>query len=276
MNIEAGQTLQAPGWLLSTASRKWLTAFASLLTPLAFFSSATTANAEVIVSRYDVSLAGLPLGGAVIRTALGPQHYKVAVSADVGAIFVNEQVQGEATGSRAGAKLTPEHFRMVMSGTENRAVEIHFANSAPKSTKITPPLPPEFANRRPHKEGDLRGVLDPFSALLSASLKLSPPANPCNGTLPVYMGQARFDISLHPAPMAAQGHPAFATCQARYTTAGGAAPANGEYSWAQHLKPEVTFVRLSKPNLWQLQRLSLPAPFGTVIVDRAETAVSGS
>ena len=273
MSLKSVRRLKTGRWPQGKTPGKSIFALAALLAPLAFFSSA---KAEVIVSRYYVSLAGMNLGGAIVHTALSEKRYKVAISADVGAVFINERVQGEATGSRAGAKLTPEHFTMVMSGSEDRAVEIHFAGSAPKSTKITPPLPPELASRRPPKEGDLRGVLDPFSALLSASLKLSPSGNPCNGVLPIYLGQARFDVSLHPMPKAGAQSASIVTCQARYAMAAGAAPAGGGYAGAQYLKPEVIFVRLSKPNLWLLQRLSLPTPFGTVIVDRAETAVSGS
>jgi hypothetical protein len=267
--MKSCKMLPARAGMQGNTLRNLATAFTRLLASLAFVSSA---SAEMIVSRYQVSLDGMSLGGVIIRTALTPEHYKVAVSADVGALFIDQKIQGEATGSRAGGQLTPEHFRMVMSGSENRAVEIHFSDSTPKTTKITPPLPPEF-NRRHAKGGDLRGVLDPFSALLSASLRLAPPATPCSGVLPVYLGQSRFDISLHPMP-AARSHPAVVACQARYAAPAGVGPADGT-AW-EDLKPQVYFVKLTKAGLWQLQRLALPTPFGTVLLDRAETAVTGS
>ena len=150
MSLKSVRRLQTCRWPQGKTPGKSIFALAALLAPLAFFSSA---KAEVIVSRYYVSLAGMNLGGAIVHTALSEKRYKVAVSADVGAVFINERVQGEATGSRAGAQLTPEHFTMVMSGSEERAVEIHFAGSTPKSTKITPPLPPELASRRPPQKG---------------------------------------------------------------------------------------------------------------------------
>ncbi|MFZ0571878.1 MAG: DUF3108 domain-containing protein [Rhodomicrobium sp.] len=246
-------------------------ALAALFAPPAFLSPA---KAEVFVSRYDVRLAGMHMGEAIIHTALGAKRYKVAVSADVGALFINERIQSEVTGSRLGSKLTPEHFVMVMSGGEDRAVEIQFKGSAPPSMKFSPPLE-ELADRPPPlKAADLRGVLDPLSALLTASLKLAPSSNPCTSVLPIFMGQMRFDIHMHQSPAAqAQREPGVAVCQAQYIPIGDAAHA-GE--GGQFPAPEAVFVRLAKPNVWLLHRLSLPTPVGTVTVDRAETAVTGS
>ena len=249
-------------------------ALAALLSPLVFIPGA---KAEVFVSRYDVRLAGIHMGEATVHTALSAKRYKVAVSADFGVLFINEKIRGEASGSRIGAKLVPEHFSMTMSGGEDRAVEIHFAGSMPHSTKFTPPLPEEVLARQvPLKEAELRGLLDPLSALLTASLKLAPAANPCHSALPVYMGQARIDISLHPkAANEPQRDAAAVTCQARLVSIGGARAVASDEA-LQNIKPEASFVRLPKPNLWLLQHLSLPALVGTVTVERLATAILGS
>jgi hypothetical protein len=236
-------------------------------------ASGSTAWAEVIVSRYDVSLAGLHLGDAILHTTLSPQHYKVAVSADVGILFVNRSFRGEASGSRAGAKLTPDHFRMVMSGGDDNAVDINFAEDSAPVAKITPPISArQLHNSVPLTEAHLRGVLDPLSALLLASLR-SPSAsgNPCHDVLPVFTGYARIDVSLHPAHgRDTEGGSSVVTCEVRYVSIAGH-PRSGAHGRPQDFKLEIDFKRLSKPRLWLLQHLSLPTPIGTVTVERTET-----
>jgi hypothetical protein len=240
---------------------------------VASFAFCSSANAEVFVSRYDVSVAGLHLGDAILYTSLSAQHYKVAVSADVGILFINQKVQGEASGSRAGAKLIPDHFRMVMSGTEDNAVDIRFAGSAAKSAKITPPLSAKLLNNRvPLTDAHLQGVLDPLSALLVTSLSSSSSSSdPCHDVLPIFTGYARFDVNLRPKP-AGEAHrdSTVVTCQIHYVAIAGH-PRSGGANGPQNLKLEIDFKRLSRPHVWVLQHLSLPTPIGTVTVDRAET-----
>jgi hypothetical protein len=253
-----------------TAGRR-MASLAILIASLAFCSGA---RAEVIVSRYAVSLSGLHLGDAILHTTLSAERYKVAVSADVGILLLNINVRGEASGTRTGAKLSPDRFRMVMSGGEDSAVDIHFADSAATSAKITPPLPARVLNNRvPLTEAHLRDVLDPLSALLVASLRSPSSANPCHDVLPIFTGYARFDVSLRPkAAGEARGESNVVTCQVRYVAIAGHPRSGGNSASApQNLQLEIDFKRLSRPHLWLLQHLSLPTPMGTVTVDRAET-----
>jgi hypothetical protein len=243
---------------------------------LIFLSVGPGAKAEVITSRYALGVAGMSVGDAIVRTTLSANRYKVAVSADAGVLFFNVKVQGEAAGSRSGAKLKPEHFRMVTSGMEDSAIEIRFTGASATSANISPPLPPsELNNRVPFTEEHFKGVLDPLSALLLTSLKPSPTtANPCSDVLPVFTGFTRFDVSLRPQPANTRSAAAIATCQVHYHAIAGhpRSASNG----LRNLKLEIDFQRLTKPHLWVLQHLAIPTTIGTVTVDRAETAVSGS
>ena len=124
------------------------------------------AQAEVFISRYSVSLAGVHIGDAILRTSLEAKTYKVAVSADFSVMLVNTRIAGEASGSRAGAKLAPDHFRMITTGGEESAVETNFAGSR--------------ANAKAAQH--LRGLLDPLSALLVTSLKPGAASSSCTKT----------------------------------------------------------------------------------------------
>jgi hypothetical protein len=188
---------------------------------------------------------------------LEAKRYKVAVSADIGMLLASTQIRGEASGTRAGAKLTPEHFQIVMSGVDQGTIEVNFANSAASA---------ESGAAR------LRGVFDPLSALLAASLKPASASNhPCNGVLPIFTGHDRFDLHLKPrAAGEAQLGRGFVICQA---TAGSPQPGG---TGRPSLDWEIVLQKVSKPHFWLVERITLPTPKGVVTIDRAETSISGS
>ncbi len=227
---------------------------AILLTSVALCSAA---GAQIFVSRYDVNLAGIHIGDAFLHTTLGAKNYRVVVSADVTVLLVNTKLQGEATGSRTGVKLSPEHFRLVTTGGQESAVETNFANLAAAKAK-TPP--------------HLRGVIDPLTALLATSLKpASSSAAPCNHVLPILMGRARFDLSLRTnAEIQAPHDPSIVSCIG--ITAQQGPGAGGQ----QSLVMEIVFKKLPKPSIWLVEHLSMPTDNGTMTIERAQTAVSGS
>lgn len=206
------------------------------------------AGAEALASRYAVSLSGVRIGEAVVHTTLDAKRYKVEVSADVGMLLNNTKVQGEASGSRSGPKLTPERFHLVTSDGKESAVDFAAAKGAKPDSR-------------------LKGLLDPFSALLAVSLHpASASAAPCDKVLPIIMSRARFDASLHPTAREEQSDPRIVTCRISFNGAGG----------LQNIQWQVGFQKLTKPSLWLVEQLSLPTDMGTVTIDRVETAISGS
>jgi hypothetical protein len=122
----------------------------------------------------------------------------------------------------------------------------------------------------------MRGVLDPLSALLVASLAPPSPADsPCNRVLPVLMSRSRFDVSLRPsAASEEQRDPRFVTCVVGFTAI--AASAGNGPGKLQDVRWEVGFQKLVKPQLWLVEQLSLPTDMGTVTIERVETAISAS
>jgi hypothetical protein len=224
---------------------------AALLTTFAFSADA---RAEGFVSRYVVSLDGLRVGDAILRTSFDAKHYKVAVSADVGTLLASTQIQAEAVGARSGAKLTPEHFQMELSGSDRGAVAVNFANSAAAAEDGAPRL---------------RGVFDPLSALLAASIRpTSSSKHPCNAVMPIFTGHDRFDLNLRPKPVeVAENEPAVTLCQAVATP-----PQAG----LRDLDGEIAFTKVAKSHFWLVERISFSTPKGVVTMERAETSISGS
>jgi Protein of unknown function (DUF3108) len=244
---------------------------ARILALLPFFAALNwDARAEVVVSRYSVSLGVLHIGDAVLKTVLNSKNYNITVSADVGALFDNKRMQGEASGQRKGAKLQPDHYQMVMAGgDENNVVDLRFTGSAAKVVQLSPPISERvLANSIPFAPGHLRGVLDPLSALVAASLRpASTSGDLCYLLLPVFTGYARFDLGLrvNPDPEALQDK-AVLRCAADYIPIAGVLGPRA-------LKIEFGFTRLSAPQVWLLEQATLLTPLGKVKVERTETRV---
>jgi Protein of unknown function (DUF3108) len=213
------------------------------------------AKAEVVVSRYAVTVSGLPTGEVILQTKYSEKQYEIAVSGDVGTIFDSTKIKGTASGSRTGVKLTPERFQVVFSGGEEAAIDVNFKGSGGTGSTINPRL---------------RGVLDPLSALLLTSLKpVSQAGNPCNHVLPIFTGRARFDLSLHiKGGEEAQRRSVIVACEADYAATPGQPP--------EKLDWEIAFTKVPKPHFWLLEHIALPTPKGTVSIDRAETTISDS
>ncbi len=228
----------------------------TLAAVLAFCAISSPAAAEVFLSRYSVSVDGLRVGDVTTQTVLDAKRYKVGIFADVGVLLSSTQIRGEASGIRSGAKLTPEHFQIAMSGGDQGTVDVNFANSAAAA---------ENGGAR------LRGFFDPLSALLAASLKPASPSNqPCNMQIRVFTGRERLNLSLHPKPMdAAPGEVTRVFCQAILSPADGATTAREKLNW------EIMFTKVPKPHFWLVEHISFPAQEKTVTIDRAETSISG-
>jgi hypothetical protein len=194
------------------------------------------------------------MGEAILHATIDAKHYKVEISADVGTLLNNTKVQGEASGSRTGQKLTPERYKLVMSDGQESSVD--FAASA-------------AAGANPGSS--LKGVLDPLSALLAASIRSSATSpTPCDKVLTVLMSRAKINASFHPS-QEEQQDPRLVTCRVQFA----ANPAaNGRQ--LQSVQWEVNFQKLNKPQLWLVEQVSLPTDLGTVTINRVETAVSGS
>jgi hypothetical protein len=224
---------------------------------LAFLPSHVGAGAEVLVSRYVVNLDGLHVGDATLRTDLDAKRYKVGVSADVGLFLVSTQIEGEASGARSDVKLTPEHFQISLTGGDEETIEFDFANS------------PEAAANGAVR---LRGVLDPLSALLAASLKpSSAPNHLCNTVLPIFTGHDRLDLNLRQKPVApAQKEPALNRCEATLSLP----PAGGPGQ--RKLDLEIAFMKSATPDFWRVEHIALTTKQGLITIERSDNVPSAA
>jgi Protein of unknown function (DUF3108) len=221
---------------------------------LASLVLSSNAGAEALVSRYTVNVGGIPAGEGLLRTSFDAKHYHIELSADVGTIFDSTKIRGASSGAKAGRKLTPERFQLTFSGGEHGVIDVHFKGDGGSDETI---------NTR------MRGVFDPLSAMLVASLRPhSQSSNPCNHVLPIFTGKARFDLKLRSKrKIKAQHSAVFVVCDVDY------APVPGQAF--QRIKFEIVFQKISKPKFWLVERISMPTTKGEVIIERADTSVRG-
>jgi hypothetical protein len=158
---------------------------------------------------------------------------------------------------------------MLTGDDDNNVVDVRFSGTAAKVVQLIPPIPASIlANSIPVTPGLLRGVLDPLSALVAASLRPAKASGDlCAQLLPVFTGYARFDLGLrvNPDPEAQQDQ-AVLRCSADYIPIAGVLG-------PRSLKIEFGFTRLTSPQVWLLEQATLLTPLGKVKIERTETRI---
>lgn len=181
-------------------------------------------SADSIVHRYSIRLARVPIGSAVLDASLAPERYAAKVGADIGWLAIRYHVEGETAGRRSGLTLTPETFRMVIPGRTSTTITMRFAGQSVTDYTITPPIASDDLKRRvPITADHLEHVMDPLSALISASLVMGPdPGQLCRESTSLFLGFARFDLQFEPkAHRTAKGSPPAVMCRVIYRPVAG-------------------------------------------------------
>lgn len=231
-------------------------------------------SAETINHHYAVELMGLPIGRAIIEVSLEPKRYAAKARANVGWLGLERRIESVVSGGRAGSKLRPDAFRMVIAGGTPTTVAIKFNGQSPARYTINPPVDAaSLRDRVPITDGLLKGVVDPLSALISTSLAADrDPARLCRAQTSVFIGFARFDVRLEPtARGAAEASPDFVTCRVFYKPVAGH-PSEREEQRHDGPRPtaNVTFQWIDRDRIWAVSRISMPLKLGSVTVQRVD------
>jgi hypothetical protein len=220
---------------------------------LALVLASPAAGAESLISRYDVKIDGSSIGDAALRIDLDAKRYKVQVTASFGVLLFSTEIQGKTSGARSGAALTPEHFQMVTSGSDEGTMKVDFSKPAEASADGALPA---------------RGFFDPLSALLAASYK--PQSNhPCDTMLPVFTGRDRFVLELQPISASSEKtETGLMLCQITLSQAFAGGTKLRQYKW------KIAFRRSAKRHFWLVESVALPTKMGTISIERTETSMS--
>ncbi|MYZ50115.1 DUF3108 domain-containing protein [Propylenella binzhouense] len=170
------------------------------LAGLCLLAAPAAAAAATIDASYGVSLIGLPVGKATLKLVTDGTTYQIQGEGGVRGV---SRLLSDATGGVSAAGTLPPgprplpvgYRQVIRSDKETENVSIDFANDAVAKTVIDPDRPKHRRNRVPLTEADMRGVLDPASALVIPTGGATG-SEICNRTVPVFDGRQRFDIVL--------------------------------------------------------------------------------
>jgi hypothetical protein len=109
----------------------------------------------------------------------------------------------------------PARYRATGSGRTTRTTDIEFDAGTITRTVLDPPLSvSERSDRVPVSEQQLEGAVDPLSGFVDQILQATRDRDPCQGTVKVFSGLARFDVAL--GPRGSNRSDGILSCQAVY------------------------------------------------------------
>lgn len=151
--------------------------------------------------RYDLSIAGLPIGSASLSVLIRNKNYRADVSAKIGGVLslVTDGRGSASANGRIGAERPRVVSYALSSQSDKRLTTVRMAMADGSIADLAiNPEPPPRPDRIPVTPAHKRGVIDPVSALLmpvAGNGDVLAPGS-CNRTLPIFDGAQRYDITL--------------------------------------------------------------------------------
>ena len=231
-------------------------------------SSAMAAPDIATEETYELSLAGIDIGEAVLTLDAQGENYAVTVDGGYSFLFWSGAARIEAAGVRGEAGLSPRSYRSrLVSSTRDVRTEIDFDDSGVSDAEFRsePPFDPkEFGDRVPVEDDDLVGARDPVSAFL---ILAKTGAEACSGLLPVFSGIVRFDLRLSAVE---SDDPSKSVCATEYQPVSGHRRESGEVDRLRESGLDIAFFEIA-PGLWAPERLGFRTLFGTLALERKPT-----
>jgi hypothetical protein len=261
-------------------------AFAGLVPGLSAGQEASP-NPSRLVLEYDAGLAGISLGEFKVIATFAGNAYDMRAQGEfsllAGLIF---KATGEtaSNGTLTGARPQPARFTLKYVGSKkSEERRIDFDGGAVSDVSIVPQKKRRDLRKVPITTEQLQGVLDPFTAAL-LSVRSDAPAGDvsvCHGTIPVFEGKQRFDITLAPKRSETLGNGTpkglprrAAVCQVRYRPISGYRPDHpGVQYMAKNEKVEVWLVPAPETDFYIPYRIVIPTTLGSGTVDLTDLKV---
>ena len=255
-----------------------------LAVPLALASAAVSATTLKV--DYRITLAGLTLGQADLAGQFENERYALQMKAQLTGIagLLSGSGRGGATakGNLSGTRLVPSAFTAIgQTSSAQRTVQVGIDGGNVTRIEIVPPFEPK-PDRVPVTEAEMRGVIDPLSALVAAAPsrgKLAEPAN-CDRTLPVFDGTQRFDIVLSYRDTKRVQKPGFSgdvlVCGARYVPVAGHRPELPSVRYMSEARDiDVWLAPVEGTRLLVPMRISAPTLLGTTVIEAERWTLDG-
>src|SRR5271169_397234 len=150
-------------------------------------------------ARYNMTLAGIPIGKGSWVIDITDTHYMAAASGGTTGL-VRAFTGGEGTSAshgtlQAGQPMSSVFTSAIISGHKTDEVRVTVANGNVTDARLDPPLETE-PERVPITDEHRRGILDPMTASLMRTPGTGSPLSPgaCNRTSAIFDGRLRYDL----------------------------------------------------------------------------------
>src|SRR3954467_8507543 len=175
---------------------------ALLLAFLALLAAATPALAQgKLDARYEVTLAGIPVGKGAWVIDIADDQYSAAASGGTSGLlkaFSGGSGTGASQGRIVNGALVPSSYSATTtSAKKSEAIRMVLAGGNVKEYAIEPE-PPVDSDRIPVTDAHRRGVFDPMTGSLLRVPGNNDPvsAEACRGGTAVFDGRMRYDLKL--------------------------------------------------------------------------------
>jgi hypothetical protein len=229
-------------------------------------------------ARYEVTLAGLPIGTGSWMVDVSDTHYLAAASgATTGLLRVFTGGQGTSaargTLNSGGVPLTAIYAATITTRDKSDEIRLTINHGDVKDTRLDPPRDKD-PERIPITPAHEHGILDPMTASLLRAPNASDPMAPanCDRTLAIFDGRLRYDLKLaykrveHVKTDKGYAGPAL-VCSVNFKPIAGYIPSRYAIKYIAKLKDmEVWFAPIAGTHVLVPIHAQGPTPIGQVVL----------
>jgi hypothetical protein len=261
---------------------------AALGVALAVLAQAGPAAAQgKLDARYEVTLAGIPVGKGAWVIDIGDDTYSASASGGTSGLL-NAFASGSGTGAAQGrlvngAFVPASYSASTTSAKKSEAIRMTLAGGNVKDFTIEPE-PPVDSDRIPVTEAHRRGVLDPMTGSLLRVPGTGDPVSPeaCRGVNAIFDGRMRYDLKLDFKRMetvkAEKGYQGPAVvCAIYFAPISGYIPDRAAIKYlAAQRHMEVWLVPIAGTRVLVPFKMSIPTPLGTGVLEATQFITTAS
>jgi Protein of unknown function (DUF3108) len=252
-----------------------------LLASLALLAAAPAAAQGKLDARYEVTLAGIPVGkGAWVVEIADDQYSASASGATAGLLkaFASGSGTGGSQGRVVGGALQPlAYSATVNSSKKSETIRMSLASGNIKDFAIEPE-PPVDPDRIPVTDAHRRGVVDPMTGSLLRVPGAADPVSPeaCRSGGAIFDGRMRYEIKLDYKRMehvrAEKGYTGPAVvCAVYFTPVAGYIPDRAAIKWlAAQRHIEAWFAPIAGTRILVPFRMMIPTPLGMGVLEATQ------
>lgn len=267
-------------------ARTALAAAAAVFAALLSGPPAAAGEATTVVTKYDLSLAGISLASFKFLSDLDESSYTISGRGDSSRLVkLIAKFKGttKSAGALAGLRVVPASYSLEFrTGDDNQTVEMHFNGGVIDKLAVDPPSSPS-PSRVPLEPAHRAGVLDPLSAVL---LPLPPGKldgnSVCDRRLPIFDGRYRYDLVFsykrtETAPVAGkpQERTSLFVCKIKYEPIAGHKPQRASTLYWQNSEDiEIWLAPVTSAGMLVPYRALLPTPVGAATLSLSKLEIS--